>query len=81
MVAEKVAYALSQGMKVILCCGETLEQREKNETTMVVARQIKAVAGTSRSIMMRFDSCLHVQKQRTISHRSSQDLLYATTQT
>ncbi|OAE29298.1 hypothetical protein AXG93_3102s1240 [Marchantia polymorpha subsp. ruderalis] len=49
MVAEKVAYALSQGMKVILCCGETLEQREKNETTMVVARQIKAVADKIQS--------------------------------
>ncbi|KAL2612971.1 hypothetical protein R1flu_024663 [Riccia fluitans] len=49
MVAEKVAYALSQGLKVILCCGETLEQREKNETNAVVARQIKAVADKVQS--------------------------------
>ncbi|OAY63442.1 Triosephosphate isomerase, cytosolic [Ananas comosus] len=31
-VADKVAYALSQGLKVIACVGETLEQREAGKT-------------------------------------------------
>ncbi|KAH7537199.1 hypothetical protein FEM48_Zijuj03G0066900 [Ziziphus jujuba var. spinosa] len=44
-VADKVAYALSQGLKVIACVGETLEQRESGSTVDVVAAQTKAIAG------------------------------------
>eukprot|EP00249_Psilotum_nudum_P027385 c34981_g1_i1 orf=120-884(+) len=43
-VADKVAYALSQGVKVIACIGETLEQREAGETLNVVSEQTKAIA-------------------------------------
>ncbi|XP_020114053.1 triosephosphate isomerase, cytosolic-like [Ananas comosus] len=43
-VADKVAYALSQGLKVIACVGETLEQREAGKTMDVVAAQTKAIA-------------------------------------
>ncbi|OIW09181.1 hypothetical protein TanjilG_11319 [Lupinus angustifolius] len=43
-VADKVAYALSQGLKVIACIGETLEQREAGITLNVVAEQTKAIA-------------------------------------
>ncbi|KAF6148100.1 hypothetical protein GIB67_024275, partial [Kingdonia uniflora] len=41
---DKVAYALSQGLKVIACVGETLEQRESGLTVAVVAAQTKAIA-------------------------------------
>lgn len=44
-VGDKVAYALSQGLKVIACVGETLEQREAGSTLEVVAAQTKAIAG------------------------------------
>ncbi|XP_024402314.1 triosephosphate isomerase, cytosolic isoform X1 [Physcomitrium patens] len=44
IVAEKTAYALDNGLKVCLCVGETLEERERNETGAVVARQTAAVA-------------------------------------
>lgn len=44
-VADKVAYALAQGLKVIACVGETLEQRESGSTVEVVAAQTKAIAG------------------------------------
>ncbi|XP_058099248.1 triosephosphate isomerase, cytosolic-like [Magnolia sinica] len=44
LVADKVAYALSQGLKVIACVGETLEQRESGSTMEVVAAQTKAIA-------------------------------------
>ena len=30
-VGEKVAYALSHGLRVIACIGETLEQRESGQ--------------------------------------------------
>ncbi|KAJ8750498.1 hypothetical protein K2173_015644 [Erythroxylum novogranatense] len=43
-VGDKVAYALSQGLKVIACIGETLEQRESGSTMAVVAAQAKAIA-------------------------------------
>ncbi|XP_033130489.1 triosephosphate isomerase, cytosolic [Brassica rapa] len=42
---DKVAYALAQGLKVIACVGETLEQREAGSTMDVVAAQTKAIAG------------------------------------
>lgn len=45
-VGDKVAYALTQGLKVIACVGETLEQRESGSTMAVVAKQTKAIAGT-----------------------------------
>lgn len=44
-VGDKVAYAISQGLKVIACVGETLEQRESGSTVDVVAAQTKAIAG------------------------------------
>ncbi|CAN6442641.1 unnamed protein product [Victoria cruziana] len=43
-IGDKVAYALSQGLKVIACVGETLEQRESGSTMEVVAAQTKAIA-------------------------------------
>ncbi|XP_057953612.1 triosephosphate isomerase, cytosolic isoform X1 [Malania oleifera] len=43
-VGDKVAYALSQGLKVIACVGETLEQRESGSTMAIVAAQTKAIA-------------------------------------
>ncbi|CAO2655456.1 Nn.00g105200.m01.CDS01 [Neocucurbitaria sp. VM-36] len=43
-VASKTKAALDAGLGVILCCGESLEQREKGETVSVVTKQLKAVA-------------------------------------
>ncbi|MCP4127172.1 MAG: triose-phosphate isomerase [Gammaproteobacteria bacterium] len=42
-VAEKYQTALDAGLKPILCIGETLEEREQNETEAVVERQLLAV--------------------------------------
>ncbi|XP_050300010.1 triosephosphate isomerase isoform X2 [Anthonomus grandis grandis] len=44
LVAEKVAFALSNGLKVIACIGETLEEREGGKTNEVVFRQTQAIA-------------------------------------
>jgi triosephosphate isomerase len=43
-VASKTKAALDAGLSVILCCGESLEEREKGITTEVVTRQLGAVA-------------------------------------
>jgi triosephosphate isomerase len=43
-VACKTKAALDGGLGVILCCGESLEQREKGVTVQHVTSQLKAVA-------------------------------------
>jgi triosephosphate isomerase len=43
LVAEKTKAALAQGISVIACVGETLEQREANESINVVVRQLDAI--------------------------------------
>ncbi|KAJ8968913.1 hypothetical protein NQ317_016524 [Molorchus minor] len=44
LIAEKVAFALENGLKVIACIGETLEEREAGQTEEVVCRQTQAIA-------------------------------------
>lgn len=43
-VANKTKAAIDGGLGVILCCGESLEQREAGKTIEVVTTQLKAVA-------------------------------------
>lgn len=43
-IAEKTKFALDQGLKVILCIGETLEERKSGVTLEVTARQLDAVS-------------------------------------
>jgi len=43
-IASKCKTALEGGVGVILCCGESLEQREREETIAVVTSQLGAVA-------------------------------------
>jgi triosephosphate isomerase len=42
-VAKKLAAAQGAGLRPIVCVGETLEQREANQTLEVVERQVRAV--------------------------------------
>ncbi|MFK5986164.1 MAG: triose-phosphate isomerase [Pseudomonadota bacterium] len=44
LVAEKFKVVKASGLIPIFCIGETLEQREANETEAVVARQLDAVS-------------------------------------
>ena len=44
VVAAKAQRALDAGMRPIVCVGETLQQREADETEVVVGRQLDAVA-------------------------------------
>jgi triosephosphate isomerase len=44
-VASKTKAAIDGGIGVILCCGESLEQREAGKTIEVVNAQLKAVIG------------------------------------
>lgn len=44
VVGKKTAIAIKSGLSVIACIGEKLQEREANETTAVVFRQLKAIA-------------------------------------
>ena len=44
LIGEKCAHALAEGLKVIACIGETLEEREGGKTEEVVARQMLALS-------------------------------------
>ncbi|XP_048250440.1 triosephosphate isomerase [Haliotis rufescens] len=44
LIGEKVKFALSEGLNVIACIGEKLEEREAGKTNEVVFRQTKAIA-------------------------------------
>ncbi|OCF37779.1 triose-phosphate isomerase [Kwoniella heveanensis CBS 569] len=44
LVADKTKAAIEAGLAVIACIGESLEQREKDETQAVVERQLEAIA-------------------------------------
>lgn len=43
LIGDKVAHALSEGLKVIPCIGEKLEEREAGKTEEVVFTQLKAI--------------------------------------
>jgi len=47
LVARKFMAAQSQGLLPVLCVGETLEEREGNQTLDVVSRQLEAVLAVS----------------------------------
>lgn len=44
LIGEKTAFALSQGLNLIPCIGEKLDEREAGKTAEVVFRQMKAIA-------------------------------------
>ncbi len=43
LIGEKVAHALNEGLSVIPCIGEKLEEREAGQTEAVVFAQLKAI--------------------------------------
>lgn len=43
MVATKCKSALAQGLQVIACIGETLQERESGQTKHVIRRQLNAL--------------------------------------
>uniref|UniRef100_A0A4D5R9B0 Triosephosphate isomerase n=1 Tax=Scolopendra viridis TaxID=118503 RepID=A0A4D5R9B0_SCOVI len=43
LIAEKIAHALAESLGVIACIGETLDERQANQTEAVVFRQMDAI--------------------------------------
>lgn len=42
IIAKKTAFGLAQGFKIMLCVGETLEEREKGQLKSVLSRQLSS---------------------------------------
>lgn len=59
MVAKKVAIAVKDGLKPIICVGETREQRDKNKTVEVVEQEVRIglsrVSGTKEEIIVAYE--------------------------
>lgn len=55
MVAQKTRAALGATLNVILCIGETLEQRESGKTAEVCEEQLKAVVDILKESDWRYD--------------------------
>ena len=49
-VARRTAEALEQGLRVIACVGESLEERESGEMDLVLRVQVAAIADAARQI-------------------------------
>ena len=58
-INQKVRCALDSGLDVILCVGETLEQRESNQTEALLDRQLKlGLAGVSSESLVPSEHCI-----------------------
>lgn len=49
LIGQKVAHALAEGLGVIACIGEKLDEREAGITEKVVFEQTKAIAGKRKN--------------------------------
>ena len=61
LIAQKTRAALDEGLSVILCVGETLAEREANQTAQVVQAQLKPVVDALKAEDWKyvlFSSCL-----------------------
>jgi triosephosphate isomerase len=59
-IRQKIGQALSNGLKVIFCCGETLEEREAGELNQVISRQIfnglpEAIENLSENLVVAYE--------------------------
>lgn len=53
-INKKVLFALSQGMNIVLCIGETLQERQSGKLQEVLSRQVRvALTGVSAADMKR----------------------------
>lgn len=77
LVAEKVAFALAEGMKVIACIGETLQEREAGQTEAVVFRQTKAIAAVVKdwsNVVVAYEPVWAIGTGVTASPQQAQDV-------
>jgi len=79
LIARKFVAAQSQGVTPVLCVGETLEEREADRTSEVVARQLDAVlavsgVGSLSKAVIAYEPVWAIGTGRTASPEQAQDV-------
>lgn len=77
LVAEKTAFALAEGLKVIACIGETLQEREAGQTEAVVFRQMKAIAAQVKdwtNVVVAYEPVWAIGTGKTASPAQAQEV-------
>jgi triosephosphate isomerase len=77
LIAEKVEHALAEGLKVIACIGETLEEREGKKTEEVVFRQTKAIANKVKdwtNVVMAYEPVWAIGTGKVATPQQAQDV-------
>lgn len=81
LVGEKYGAAQTVGLVPILCVGETLQERETNQTEVVVARQLDAVInkhgiGSIKSAVIAYEPVWAIGTGKTATPQQAQDMHY-----